>query len=147
MVPVNHFEPSTSAMPSCLRVSSLLKFVIPNWSANPKVWSSGALGGIFPCRHPWLETVTHDIIVPTAPLGNDREAPSDQIQPLAIWILDWYLCGACSEGSQSNRCLASLNRKLHSSKKTTKLLGFPLEGAVAASDEIRALYLREESFY
>ena len=58
MVPVNHFEPSTSAIPSCLRVSSLLKFVIPNWSANPKVWSSGALGGIFPCRHPWLETVT-----------------------------------------------------------------------------------------
>ncbi len=36
MVPVNHFEPSTSAIPSCLRVSSLLKFVIPNWSANPK---------------------------------------------------------------------------------------------------------------
>ena len=35
MVPVNHFEPSTSAIPSCLRVSSLLKFVIPNWSANP----------------------------------------------------------------------------------------------------------------
>jgi len=42
----NHFEPSTSAIPSCLRVSSLLKFVIPFQVRKPvKVWSSGALGG------------------------------------------------------------------------------------------------------
>ena len=76
---VNHFEPSTSAIPSCLRVSSLLKFVIPFRSANPlRFGLLEPLAGTYPCRHPWLDTATPSefVGVTTAPHRLDRVGPS-----------------------------------------------------------------------
>jgi len=85
----NHFEPSTSAMPSCLRVSSLLKFVIPFQVRKPvKVWSSGALGGYFPCRHPWLESATFTLLRVYGPtFGKTGSAPNTHKKRLPIWLM------------------------------------------------------------
>ena len=86
----NHFEPSTSAIPSCLRVSSLLKFVIPFRSANPlRFGLLEPLAGTYPCRHPWLDTVTPSefIGVSTAPRGLDRAAPAPHPQRVAITVM------------------------------------------------------------
>jgi len=86
---LNHFEPSTSAIPSCLRVSSLLKFVIPFRSANPlRFGLLEPLAGTYPCRHPWLDTATPDFIeVSTAPHGLDRAAPALHPQGVAITVM------------------------------------------------------------
>ena len=72
----NHFEPSTSAMPSCLRVSSLLKFVIPFQVRKPvKVWSSGALGGYLSLSSS-LARVRHVLAtVSTAPRPGGQGGP------------------------------------------------------------------------
>ena len=86
----NHFEPSTSAIPSCLRVSSLLKFVIPFRSANPlRFGLLEPLAGTYPCRHPWLDTATpsESVEVSTAPRGLDRAAPALHPQGVAITVM------------------------------------------------------------
>ena len=52
------------------------------------VWSSGALGGIFPCRHPWLETAAQSESLRLRPhTGRDRAAPTTEAWEVAIWIL------------------------------------------------------------
>jgi hypothetical protein len=87
----NHFEPSTSAIPSCLRVSSLLKFVIPFRSANPlRFGLLEPLAGTYPCRHPWLDTVTpfEFIGASTAPhLVSTGSAPAPHPQRVAITVM------------------------------------------------------------
>src|SRR5208283_4944477 len=83
----NHFEPSTSAIPSCLRVSSLLKFVIPFRSANPlRFGLLEPLAGTYPCRHPWLDTATpSECLRPH--MGWTGSAPAPDPQGVAITVM------------------------------------------------------------
>jgi len=86
----NHFEPSTSAISSCLRVSSLLKFVIPFGPQTRMGLSSGALGGILPCRHPWLETATLNGLLCLRPhIGTRQGGPSQVTQPTSYMDFGW----------------------------------------------------------
>ena len=54
-----------------------------------KVWSSGALGGYVPCRHPWLESAASHIggadYGPT--LGSAGSAPATHNHQLPIWLM------------------------------------------------------------